>query len=156
MARAERSIDATPEEVFAVLSDATTYPKWLIGARRIRAVDDDWPHPGSFMHHSVGAGPLTLDDKTMVVAIEPPRRLVLEARLRPLARASVEFDLIQAGTATHVVMKERLTAPICAVLSNSLVRPILELRNVESLRRLEQIVLERAAKRSGDMGTSTP
>ena len=43
-------IDATPEQVFSVLADGWLYPSWVVGASRIRAVDDSWPSPGAELH----------------------------------------------------------------------------------------------------------
>ena len=50
---------APVETVFAVLTDPTTYPSWLIGAADIRSIDRSWPAPGSRFHHRVGVGPFT-------------------------------------------------------------------------------------------------
>ena len=66
-------IAASPDRVFDVLLDPTTYPDWLRGAKRIREVDTSWPEPGSAFHHVVGAGPLALADKTTVVGHARPR-----------------------------------------------------------------------------------
>ena len=47
MSRNEVMVSATPEEVFDVLDDAYAYPKWVVGTRRVRAVDPEWPAVGS-------------------------------------------------------------------------------------------------------------
>src|SRR6188472_2881403 len=86
------------ERVFEVISDPRTYPDWLVGAREIRSVDEDWPQPGSRFHHRVGlVGPLTIPDSTSSVEVEPPTRLVLEVRARPLVKGRVEFTLASVG-----------------------------------------------------------
>ena len=36
-------LPAPPQEVFDVISDPDTYPSWLVGAKRIRHVDPDFP-----------------------------------------------------------------------------------------------------------------
>ena len=58
MAYNETYIDAAPETVFAVLSDPGCYPKWVVGARKIRAADAEFPAEGSRFRHQVGVPPL--------------------------------------------------------------------------------------------------
>ena len=100
MARNVIEIDAPVDVVFDVLLDPQQYPRWVAGAKRIRDVDDTWPAPGSRFHHAVGAGPAEVRDSTKVVEIDPPRRLVLEARFRPPGVACVEMELEPLGTGT--------------------------------------------------------
>src|SRR6476469_10361131 len=87
-ARLERETTATPAQVWDVLADGWTYASWVVGASRVRSVDPSWPAPGALIHHSAGAWPLLLDDETEVVESEPGRRLVLQARGRPLGAAT--------------------------------------------------------------------
>ena len=49
-----RLVSATPEQVWDVLADGWLYPVWVVGASRMREVEDAWPAPGSKLHHSVG------------------------------------------------------------------------------------------------------
>jgi uncharacterized protein YndB with AHSA1/START domain len=87
-------VDATPEDVFDVLSDPTTYPDWLVGAKAIRSIDPDWPAPGSQFHHRIGlGGPLTIPGSTTVRRSEPPDLLVLGAGMGILGEALVRFRL---------------------------------------------------------------
>jgi uncharacterized protein YndB with AHSA1/START domain len=96
MAEVVRYVRLPIDEVFDAVSDPTTYPHWLVGAREIRSVEAAWPAPGTCFHHRVGlAGPLTVADSTEVVEVEAPRRLVLDARARPFGRARVRFDLAE-------------------------------------------------------------
>jgi hypothetical protein len=39
MSRNSIDVAASPTDVFAVLDDPHAYPKWVVGARRIRDVD---------------------------------------------------------------------------------------------------------------------
>ena len=71
MATNTRTIHATPEAVWDVLADGWLYPLWVVGASRMREVDDHWPAVGARLHHSVGSWPLLLDDETEVVAVVP-------------------------------------------------------------------------------------
>ena len=81
------------EDVFAVLADGWVYPVWVVGASRMRAVDDDWPEVGSRLHHSAGAWPLLIDDTSEVLAYDPPRAMVLQARGWPAGEARVEITV---------------------------------------------------------------
>ena len=69
----QRRLNCSPEQVFAVLRDGWTYPVWVVGASRMRSVDEGWPAPGSKLHHSFGAWPLLLNDTT--VPLIPDRDL---------------------------------------------------------------------------------
>ena len=93
MSTRSRPIAATPEQVWAVLADGWLYPLFVVGASRMRDVDDDWPAVGARLHHSVGTWPLLIDDTTEVLEVEPGRRLVLLARGWPAGEANVEFTL---------------------------------------------------------------
>ena len=57
-------MEAPPERVFDALVDAWLLPVWVVGATHIRDVDDNWPEPGSVVHHQVGAWPFTISDVT--------------------------------------------------------------------------------------------
>jgi uncharacterized protein YndB with AHSA1/START domain len=107
MAENEIVVDAPRERVWAVLGDADTYAEWVVGAARVRDADTAWPDVGSRLHHSIGLGPLTIDDSTEVVAADPPARLELLAHLGPLGSFRVELRLEQVGEGlTHVTMVE--------------------------------------------------
>ena len=98
-------IDASRDDVFNVLANPETYPDWLVGAQRIRAVDDSFPQPGAKFDHSVGpAEPATVDDRTEVLEAHGHRKLVLAVHAGPF-HGEVEFDLRKRGeTTTEVVM----------------------------------------------------
>src|SRR6478752_3157184 len=69
--RRHRHLQAAPETVWEVLSDGWLFPVWVVGASRMREVDDHWPEPGARLHHSVGAWPVLLDDETEVLESVP-------------------------------------------------------------------------------------
>ena len=143
-----RILKATPDQVWDVLADGWLYPLWVVGATRMREVDDSWPEVGSRLHHSVGVWPLTVDDTTEVIDIDPGRSLTLHARARPTGVAQVTISLEREDGGTLVSMKEdAVSGP--AVLIPSVVRaPLLTWRNVESLRRLAFVAERRSARRS--------
>ena len=138
-------IDAPPNEVFAFFADGCTYADWVVGAKEVRRVEGDWPARGSSFHHSVGVGPAALKDRTEVLDVEEPNRLVLDARAYPLGRAEVELVVEPEGAGTRVVMRERLSGVPGIV--NRLLDPLIHLRNIESLRRLRSAIERRPTTR---------
>lgn len=143
MACTERIMDATPERIWAVLADAETYEHWVVGAKDIRAADGTWPRPGSTLQHTSGFGPFNLKDNTQVLESDEPRRIVLEARGRPLGIARIEITLQPEGTGTKVAMVEDAVRPATARVINPALNPLTHSRNVETLRRLEELARTR-------------
>ena len=142
MACTERTCQATPEQIWAVLADAKSYGHWVVGAKDIRTADGTWPEPGSTLDHTSGFGPLELKDNTKVLESEPPHRLVLEARGRPLGIARIEITLERKDSATLVTIIENAVRPAVATALNPALSPLIHSRNVESLRRLEELAIE--------------
>ncbi|WP_374454547.1 SRPBCC family protein [Nocardioides sp.] len=140
MSTRSRPIAATPDQVWSVLADGWLYPLFVVGASRMREVDDDWPAVGSRLHHSVGTWPLLIDDTTEVLEVEPGRRLVLQARGWPAGEATVELTLQETGGSTLVTIKEDATAGPGVLVPKPLRDVQLNLRNAETLQRLAYVV----------------
>lgn len=139
MGRTETFIAAPPERVFDVLADPESYGYWVVGSSHIRGADDDFPAVGSRFHHTVGFGPLKLDDHTEVLDAHPPYRLELKAKARPLGTARVVMLMQPRGGGTHVTMIEDAGDPLTALVFNPLTHLLVRGRNVESLRRLKEL-----------------
>ena len=146
MAENHAYVDAAPDDVYDVLADAESYADWVVGASQIRAVEGDWPEPGSKFHHTQGAFGIGLKDSTTSIAANRPRQIVIEVRFRPLMIAKVEFRLRPRGRGTHVTMVEYPIAGPVAKMNNPLIDRALWARNVETLRRLRKIAEQRAAR----------
>ena len=130
-----------PEVIFQLLLNPTTYPDWLVGAKRIRAVDPDWPAPGSRFHHSVGVGPLVVEDSTVIEAADPPRTLTLRARARPAGVARVVLRLRPTDDGgTHLEMDEKPISGPARWFHNPLLEAAIAARNRRSLQRLAGLV----------------
>jgi uncharacterized protein YndB with AHSA1/START domain len=143
MGTVTRTVDTTPDRVFAVLADGWTYSGWVVGCSHIRNVDAGFPAPGTKIHHSVGVWPATIEDTTEAVEVEDGKRLVLEARVWPVGKAKVAFTLVADGDGTVVTMEEETTGGPGRVLQNPVTDPVLDKRNEESLARLFAMAVHR-------------
>jgi hypothetical protein len=127
---------ASPDDVWAVLSDGWVFPLWVVGASRIRAVDADWPNEGSRIHHSVGLWPLLLNDETRSLSCHPGRELRLEARALPLGRAEVLIRLHDLPRGCRIEIIEHFVSVPLRAIPPAAQHVAVHPRNVESLRRL--------------------
>lgn len=126
----------TPDRVWKVLADGWLYPLWVVGASRMREVDDDWPAVGSRIHHSFGSWPLLLDDTTSVLECAPGSFLAVRARAWPTGEAEVKLHLSAIGSHTRVVIEEDVSSGPARLVPRPLRAAGLKWRNVESMRRL--------------------
>lgn len=136
MSVVERRTPATPNEVWSVLADGWTFGSWVVGASRVRAVDNAWPAQGSRVYHSVGTWPAVLDDDTSVEAVEPERRIVMTARTRPVGEARVEITLHPEGEGTLIRMTEDFVRGPATVVPKPARQLAIRQRNSETLHRL--------------------
>ena len=140
MATTRTRIAASTDEVFAALANPENYGDWVVGSGAIRDADPTWPKVGSRFHHRVGFGLLKVSDHTEVLAVDPPHRLVMHAKARPLGTAQVTMLLSDRDGATDVTMIEVAGDPLSRLALNRFTDPLIHLRNAEALRRLKRIV----------------
>ena len=125
-------------DVFRTIADPATYPRWLVGAQRIRSVDRGFPREGTGFDHSVGpARGATVDDSSEVLAADPPHRLQLQVHVGPVD-GEVTFLLDESAEGTHVVLRERPLGTAAAL--TPVLRPLLYARNLWSLHRLRRLL----------------
>jgi uncharacterized protein YndB with AHSA1/START domain len=153
MARNTIRIHATPEEVFDVLDDAHAYPRWVVGTRRVRGVDPNWPAVGSRFHHAIGTFVAELHDSSMVLDRRRPERMELEVRFRPTGVAWVRITVESDGQGSVVVFEERPRSGPFQKIPRCVTDPVLTARNALSLRRLRRVVERRAASSRSEVGT---
>jgi uncharacterized protein YndB with AHSA1/START domain len=143
VATVSRVVEAEPRRVWEVLADGWLYPLWVVGASRMREVDDGWPGHGARLHHSVGSWPVLIDDTTSVEVCEQGRRLVLRARAWPGGEAEVDIALSSEEAGTRVTMAEEAVTGPGALIPSPVMDPLMKWRNTESLRRLAFLVENR-------------
>lgn len=143
MATNRRTVQAPVDAVWNVLSDGWLYPLWVVGASRMRGVDDGWPAIGSRLHHSVGLWPALIDDYTEVRDLEPSRMLLLRARAWPIGDATVRITLQPEGDSTFVTIGEDARSGPSRLVPRPLRTLGLRWRNTESLLRLAALAENR-------------
>lgn len=142
--RTEIWIGAPPERVFEVLSEPERYADWVVGTRSIDRSDRNWPAEGAGFDHTMGIGPLSLADRTLVESVTEPRRLVLQARLYPLGSGRVTLDLQPDGGGTWVTLDEEPADLRARLLALPPAGVLVRVRNGESLARLKELVEARS------------
>jgi hypothetical protein len=160
MTTAEIDIEAPTPSVHAAIVDPSTYPEWLVGAKRIRSVDAGWPRVGCSFHHAVGLGPLTVHDRTTVLEHPDGASLRLEAHVGSLGAATVSFRLTarDAGR-THLAIEEEPVEGPARLLWRTPARPLVALalwgRNAASLESLKALVEDRWRAKTGPISEQT-
>jgi hypothetical protein len=131
-----RVLRCAPEDVFAVIADGWLFPSWVVGASRMREVDEAWPAVGAELHHSFGVWPVVIDDTTVSIEWDPPRRAVMKARGWPVGEALVTLDVKRRGDDTVVRIQEEAVAGPGRLIPAPLLDIGLWIRNKETLHRL--------------------
>jgi hypothetical protein len=132
------------EDIFAVLADGWSYATWVVGAARIRDVEENWPEVGARIHHSVGAWPFLLSDNTEVERVDRPHLIQLRVRAWPTGEGRVIVTLRPAEAGTEVVMEEYAVSGPARLVPRPAQALMLHHRNVEALRRLAFLAEHRA------------
>ena len=122
MATNYRRMACTPEDVFAVLEEGWLFPVWVVGASRMRNVDDDWPAEGSELQHSFGVWPALINDDTTMLEWQPPRHALVGG---PLPFAPGELVVLK-GLGENLWHKSELGA--VKFMPPSVAYPVFELQ----------------------------
>jgi hypothetical protein len=149
MSKTQRDLNCSPEDAFAVLSDGWLFAVWVVGASRIRDVDEGWPRAGATIHHSVGTWPLLINDTTTVVDVREHRSLRLRARAWPFGEADVLIEIAATTTGCRVTITEDAVRGPGVYVPQIILDVLLNWRNVETLRRLGYLAEGQARPVSG-------
>jgi uncharacterized protein YndB with AHSA1/START domain len=141
MARNTIHIAAPVRSVYETLLDPYCYPKWVVGTKQIRGVDDGWPARGTSFHHKVR---LAGRDRSEMLDKEENLRVVLKVFARPLLVAVVTLDLRAEGSGTEVSITEEPSPETFMRRVKLLIDPLVHLRNAIGLRSLKKLVEQRA------------
>ena len=136
MSQNVRVLQCSAEAVFRVLADGWLYPSWVVGATRMRDVDDSWPHPSSQLHHSFGVWPVLINDETHAIEWNPPHRMVMRPTGWPLGEARVTIDVKPREDGCVVRIQEEPVAGPGSWVPRPLMDLVLWWRNKETLHRL--------------------
>lgn len=153
MSRNTRVMDCRPEDVFDVLTDGWSYATWVVGAARIREVEDGFPDPGTKIHHSVGLWPALISDNTEVEDVDVPNRITLRVRAWPTGEGLVSITCVAQGTnRTEVTIEEQAVSGPAKLIPTAVQDAMLNVRNAEALRRLGYLAESRARRTGNDDG----
>lgn len=145
MSRNVIEIRAEPEAVFAVLVDPYAYGFWVVGPDRVITASDDWPDPRATFRHEMRWGPLVVSDETELEEIDPPRRIVLCAKIRPFGvYARIEITLEPTRTGTRLSLDEVPTRGLWRPVWNPVFDRLMWVRNIQALERLKALAEELA------------
>jgi uncharacterized protein YndB with AHSA1/START domain len=142
--RVTHETKASPDEVWRVLADGWLYPLWVVGATRMREVEDEWPVVGSRLHHSVGVWPMVINDHTEVLEVAENRMLKLQARAWPGGEAEVTLRLVPQGNGTELSIEEDLVSGPGRIVPAPVRAALLQFRNRECLQRLALLAERRS------------
>lgn len=154
VARNHVRIASPAREVFEELIEPHNFGYWVVGTKGVRSAEADWPEIGSAFHHSLGFGPVHIEDHTEVVEREEPERLVLRARMRPLGTVVVRLFLQPVNGHTNVVMEEEALSGLLAWAPAGVAERLVALRNRGALRRLKHLV--ETEEHAGELDERTP
>ena len=152
MAVTVREMKCTPEDVFGVLADGWVFPTWVVGASRMRDVDESFPEVGSMLHHSFGLWPAVVDDTTTVREWDPPHRMVMAPAGWPFGEALVTIEVKPRGEGCVVRLTETATRGPASLIPAPFLNAVLRVRNREALLRLAFAAEGGKAKRDREAG----
>lgn len=135
-----RDVQAPASAVWETLSDGWTYATWVVGASRVRDVDEGWPAAGTRIHHAFGPWPAVIQDYTRAEVSVPEQELVLKARGWPIGEARVVLRLTPTSDRTcRVSIEEDAIAGPGKIVPASIRQAVIGPRNKETLYRLALI-----------------
>lgn len=140
-------IERRPDAVWAVLEDPELYADWVVGTSASWPLDTRWPQVDAALAYRVDLGPGTLEGRTVVRRVEPPRWLELEVDSGRLGTARIAIEVRPWGGQTLVLVDEHPhTAPLDLLI---------QLRHRSMLPRLARTVERVAVAAPGSSSSAT-
>jgi len=133
---ATRDVAASCQQVWDVMANGWTYTQWVVGNSRTRAVDSNWPEPGSAIRHSIGVWPLVINDQTEVESCTPGQELVLHAGIGWLGAARITMRLAEIPEGCRIEMIEVPVEGPVGLVPDRLALAAVYVRNRECMLRL--------------------
>jgi uncharacterized protein YndB with AHSA1/START domain len=151
MSTTSRNTTVDPEAIWAVLADAESYSRWVLGLTRIVSADSAWPAPGSTIRYVFRYGPFALRGDATVLDAHPPRHLRIRWKRSWRMYATAEF-LIEPPAAPGsdrgvLRLRQELVGLFAGRSANPFAGGLSAANAVTSLARLERLALERASRR---------
>ncbi|MEV6019161.1 MULTISPECIES: SRPBCC family protein [unclassified Streptomyces] len=153
MAMRHQVIEQPPGAVWAVLEDPRLYAEWVVGTSASWPLDDRWPQVDAELAFRVDLGPWTLEGRTVVRRVEPPRWLELEADSGRLGTARIAIEVRSWGGQTLVLVDEHPLRGPGGALHAAPLELLIQLRHRSMLPRLARTV---EAVASAASGTTSP
>ncbi|WP_030294739.1 SRPBCC family protein [Streptomyces katrae] len=144
MAVRHRLIHATPQQVWDVLADASSYAAWVVGTSESRVARGPWLELDSALEYTVKIGPWTGSGTTVVRRVNTLRELELEVDSGPVGTARVAIEVRPWGRDSLVIVDEHPLHGIGGTLHNAVFDALIQLRHRDMLRRLADVVEEQA------------
>lgn len=135
-------IDAQPSDVWEVLADGYSYPRWVVGTRSVESVDPSWPAVGANLHYRAGVGPFQIADVTTIRVSDPPHHLEMEAHMR-LVTVRISVEVRPWADQALVIVDEHPLRGSSLAFENPLSEGLLTMRNRLMLTRLADVVRDR-------------
>jgi hypothetical protein len=135
--RVQRTIEATPEQVWADISDLSTHVEWMQDAAALRFRSESRAGIGTTFECDTVVGPLRMTDTMTVTEWDRPYRIGIEHV--GAAHGVGTFWIIEASaTATQFIWVERISLPtwLGGAAGERFARPILAAiwgRNLDQL-----------------------
>ncbi|MFF7438086.1 SRPBCC family protein [Streptomyces sp. NPDC008122] len=148
MAQWNRLVHASPDDVWAVLSDGQEYARFVVGTHDSWEQAGQWPSTGSELGYTLRLGPWSYQGRTVSRVCEPVRRLELEAATG-IGSARVAFLVEPWGDGTLVIVDEHPLDGPAARWHNAAVDVAMRWRHRHMLARLGAIA-EARKEHSGD------
>lgn len=142
MAVRHQLIARKPSAVWAILGDESRYAEWVVGTRDTAPAEGNWPDVGSSLAYTVPLGRVEFEGRTVVRRYEPSRILELEAQSGPLGTARIALDVRAWGEHTLVILDEHPLRGPGALLHNTILDALLQIRHRSMLGRLAKLVEE--------------